>query len=209
MPYVRQGLLTAAEEGSVRDLRLAVGVYSVREKMKVAIIGPTDVLKVASAVGLEAAAYQRCVTEAATELAQRGHELVVVPDRGIGLWAAEVYRQAEGPRVIGLIPSGGTGVQEEISECQKHRHLCDVVIEDLTWPEQFPRICQLAEIMLCIGLSCGTMGEIVWTKWVGGPPVVVIEPLISGIPPEIKAETDIRLVADLEGFWEIVDLLDR
>jgi starvation-inducible outer membrane lipoprotein len=39
--------------------------------------------------------------------------------------------------------------------------------------------------------------------------VVVIEPLISGIPPEIKAETDIRLVADLEGFWEILDLLNR
>jgi hypothetical protein len=39
--------------------------------------------------------------------------------------------------------------------------------------------------------------------------VAVIEPLISGIPPEIRAETDIHLVADLEGFWEIVDLLDR
>jgi len=67
----------------------------------------------------------------------------------------------------------------------------------------------LAEIMLCIGLSCGTMGAIVWTKWVGGPPVAVIEPLISGIPPEIKAETDIRLVADLEGFWEVAGLLDK
>jgi hypothetical protein len=177
--------------------------------VRVAIIGPTDVPKVALAAGLEAAAYRRCVIEAATELARRGHELVVVPDRGIALWAAEVYRQVGGPRVIGLIPSGGTGVQEEVSECQKHRHLCDVVIEDLTWAEQFPRICQLAEVMLCIGLSCGTMGEIVWTKWVGGPPVVVIEPLISGIPPEIKAETDIRLVADLRGFWEILDLLDR
>jgi hypothetical protein len=107
--------------------------------------------------------------------------------------------------MIGLIPSGGTGMQKETSECPKHRHLCDVVIDDLTWTEQFPRICQLAEIMLCIGLSCGTIGEIVWTKWVGGPPVVVIEPLISGIPPEIMAETDIRLVADLEGFWEVLD----
>ncbi len=177
--------------------------------MKVAIIGPTDVLKVASAAGLEAEAYQRCVAEAATGLARRGHELVVVPDRGIGLWAAEVYRQAGGPKVIGLIPSGGTGIEEEMSECQKHRHLCDVVIDDLAWPEQFPCICQLAEIMLCIGLSCGTMGEIVWTKWVGGPPVVVIEPLISGIPPEIMAETDVRLVADLEGFWEVVGLLNK
>lgn len=177
--------------------------------MKVAIIGPTDVPKVASAAGLEAKAYRRYVTEAAAELARRGHELVVVPDRGIGLWAAEVYRQAGGPKVIGLIPGSGTDIEEETSECQKHRHLCDVAIDDLTWPEQFPRICQLAEIMLCIGLSCGTMGEIVWTKWVGGPPVVVIEPLISGIPPEIRAETEIHLVADLEGFWEVAALLDR
>jgi hypothetical protein len=173
--------------------------------MKVAIIGPTDVPKVASAAGLEAEAYRRCVTEAAAELARRGHELVVVPDRGIGLWAAKVYRQAGGPKLIGLIPSGGTGIQEETNECQQHRHLCDVVIDDLTWPEQFPRICQLAEVMLCIGLSCGTMGEMVWTKWVGGPPVVVIAPLVSGIPPEIMAETDIRLVSDLEEFWEILD----
>ncbi len=87
--------------------------------------------------------------------------------------------------------------------------MCDVVIDDLTWHEQFPRICQLAEIMLCIGLSCGTMGEIVWTKWVGGPPVVVIAPLISGIPPEIMAETDIRLVSDLEDFCEILDSTGR
>jgi hypothetical protein len=49
------------------------------------------------------------------------------------------------------------------------------------------------------------MGEIVWTKWVGGPPVVVVAPLISGIPPEIAAETDIRLVSDLEEFWGILD----
>jgi len=173
--------------------------------VKIAIIGPTDVSKMASAVGLEAETYRRCVAEAAIELARRGHELVVVPDRGVGLWAAEVYRQAGGPRVIGLIPSGGTGIQEDTSECRKHRHLCDVVIDDLTWSEQFPRICQLAETMLCIGLSCGTMGEIVWTKWVGGPPVVVMAPLISGIPPEIMAETDIRLVSDLEDFWEVLD----
>jgi hypothetical protein len=175
------------------------------KEVKVAIIGPTDVPKVASAAGLEAEAYQRCVVEAATGLARRGHELVVVPDRGVGLWAVEAYRQAGGPRVIGLIPGGGTGIQMDTNECQRHRHLCDVVIDDLTWPEQFPSICQLAEIMLCIGLSCGTMGEIVWTKWVGGPPVVVIEPLVSGIPPEIRAETDIRLVADLEGLWEVLD----
>ena len=49
--------------------------------MRIAIIGPTNVPKVASAAGLETEAYRRCVTEAATELAQRGHDLVVVPAR--------------------------------------------------------------------------------------------------------------------------------
>ena len=173
--------------------------------MRIAIIGPTNVPKVAAAAGLKTVAYQRCVTEAARELARRGHDLVVVPDRGIGLWAAEVYHRAGGAKLIGLIPSGGTGIQKDTSQCHEHRHLCDVVIDDLTWTEQFPRICRMADIMLCIGLSCGTIGEMVWTKWMGGPTVVVIEPLISGIPPEILAETDVRLVADLEGFWEILD----
>ena len=64
--------------------------------------------------------------------------------------------------------------------------------------------------VLLVGiLTFGTMGEIVWTKWVGGPPMVVIEPLISGIPPEIRAETDIHLVAGLEGFWEVASSLDK
>ena len=43
-----------------------------------------------------------------------------------------------------------------------------------------------------------------WTKWIGGPSVLVIEPLISGIPPEIMAETDIRLVSGMEDFWEVM-----
>jgi len=43
----------------------------------------------------------------------------------------------------------------------------------------------------------------------GQRPVGVIEPLISGIPSEIVAGTDIRLVADLKGFWEAAGLLDK
>ena len=47
----------------------------------------------------------------------------------------------------------------------------------------------------------GAIGEIVWTKWAGHhPPVVVIEPLIGCIPSENVAGTDIRLAADLKGF---------
>ena len=59
-------------------------------------------------------------------------------------------------------------------------------------------------------LILGAVGEIVWTKWAGHqPPVVVIEPLIGCIPSENVAGTDIRLAADLKGFWEAADLLDK
>jgi hypothetical protein len=51
--------------------------------------------------------------------------------------------------------------------------------------------------MICVGLSCGTLAEIAWTKWVKKPDVWVLAPTISAIPPEIKAETPVRLFAGL------------
>jgi hypothetical protein len=62
-------------------------------------------------------------------------------------------------------------------------------------------------VLLCIGLSCGTISEIAWTKWVGNTPVVIIEPLVSGIPPEIGAETNLHCVQGLDGFYEVVERL--
>jgi hypothetical protein len=72
---------------------------------------------------------------------------------------------------------------------------------DLTWTGQHERICQLSDVLLCIGLSCGTLSEIAWTKWVGNTPVVVLRSLVSGIPPEMAAETELLWVEDLEAFY--------
>jgi len=58
--------------------------------------------------------------------------------------------------------------------------------------------------LLCIGLSCGTIAEVAWTKWVGNTPVVVIKSLVSGIPPEVEVETDLHWVEDLEGFYKFL-----
>lgn len=170
--------------------------------MRIAIIGPTAIETVAAAGGWSAEECRRLAAQAGEELAARGHELVVVPDRGVGLIAAEAYRRAGGPKVIGLIPRGGSNLQARIAECEQHRDLCDVVVDDLTWDEQHPRLCQLADALLCIGLSCGTIAEIAWTKWTGYKPVFVLRELVSAIPPEIMAETNVQLVGGLEEVWD-------
>jgi hypothetical protein len=175
--------------------------------MRVGIIGPTDIDTTSTAAGLDPAVCKRVARQAGEGLACNGFEVVVVPDRGVGLLAAEAYRSAGGRRLVGIIPRGGTCGQQESSCCDQHRHLCHEIVENLEWTAQHERICQLSDVLLCIGLSCGTISEIAWTKWVGNTPVVIIEPLVSGIPPEIGAETNLHCVQGLDGFYEVVERL--
>ncbi len=173
--------------------------------MRIGIIGPTDIGLTSRAAGLDPAVCERTATAAGEGLAQRGHTLLVVPDRGVALLAAQAYRAAGGARLIGIIPHGGTSAQAATSCCEAHRYFCHETVEELRWTEQHERICQLSDVLLCIGLSCGTLAEIAWTKWVGGTPAVVIRPLVSGIPPEVQAETDLHWVEDLSGFFGFLD----
>jgi predicted Rossmann-fold nucleotide-binding protein len=175
--------------------------------MKVGIIGPTDIDVTSRAAGLDAAACKRTAVAAGAGLAQRGDTVVLVPDRGVALLAAQAYRAVGGPHLIGIIPHGGTSAQAVTTCCENHRDLCHETIEDLSWNAQHERICQLVDVLVCIGMSCGTIAEIAWTKWVGDTPVIVIRPLVSGIAPEVEAETDVRWVEDLQGVYESLDAI--
>lgn len=175
--------------------------------MRIGVIGPTDIDITSVAAGLDPAVCKQIAREAGQTLARNGFELVVVPDRGVGLLAAEAYRGAGGRRLVCIIPQGGTCGQQASSCCEQHRHLCHEIVDDLEWTAQHERICQLSDVLLCIGLSCGTISEIAWTKWVGNTPVVIFEPLVSGIPPEISAETDLHGVQSLDEFYEVLERL--
>jgi len=173
--------------------------------MRVGIIGPTNIDGTARAAGVDPTAVEQAARAAGRDLAVRGHDVVVVPDRGVALLAAEEYRRAGGQHLIGVIPHGGTSAQAATSCCEAHRNLCHATVEDLTWAGQHERICQLSDVLLCIGLSCGTLSEIAWTKWVGDTPVIIVKYLVSGIPPEMGAETDLRWVDSLEDAYRLLD----
>jgi hypothetical protein len=60
--------------------------------------------------------------------------------------------------------------------------------------------------MVGVGLSCGTLAEIAWTKWVRKPDVLVLGTTISQIPPEIAAEARVRI---LGGLLELEEELEQ
>lgn len=172
--------------------------------MRVAVIGPSDIDRVAAAAGVAAERIAVSAAEAGRLLARFGHELVVCPDRGVPVIAAEAYRAAGGRRVRGLIPASGDSAAGSLSRVQRNRALCDEVEEDLTWYEQHSRLVRIADAMICVGMSCGTVCEIAWTKWSKRIPVFVLRGLGSAVPPEVETETDVRY---FDSLGEIMDAL--
>ena len=164
---------------------------------RVGVIGPTNVARISAATGIPVGVYEETARAAGQLLARLGVTLVIVPDRGVARCALAGYRTANGPRVIGLAPVGG--------ECDPEARLilhagaaeCDEIVSGLTWYEQHARFCQVCDLMVGVGLSCGTLAEIAWTKWVRKPDVLVLRSTISQIPPEILAEARVRLLDGL------------
>jgi predicted Rossmann-fold nucleotide-binding protein len=160
--------------------------------VRVAVIGPSDIGRVARAAGADPGRIEAAAAEAGRLLAAAGHELVVCPDRGVPVIAARAYRAAGGRRILGLIPASGDSAPGSISRVERHSALCDEADRSLTWYEQHARIVRDSDAMICLGLSCGTACEIAWTKWTKRIPVYVLDGLGSAVPPEIGAETEIR-----------------
>ncbi len=174
--------------------------------MKIAVIGPSDIDRVAEAAEIDPARIQAAAAAAGRLLAAAGHELVVCPDRGVAVIAARAYRAASGKGIHGLIPVSGDSAQMATSRVEMNSTLCDRTDRGLTWYEQHSRIVRAADAMICLGLSCGTICEIAWTKWTKRIPVYALRGLGSAVPPEIEAETDVRYVESLE---EAIAALER
>jgi predicted Rossmann-fold nucleotide-binding protein len=174
--------------------------------VKVAVIGPSNINRVARAAGVSADRIKEMAAGAGRLLAAAGHELVVCPDQGVPVIAAEAYRAAGGKKVQGLIPTSGDSASGSLSRVQRNTRLCDEFENDLTWYEQHSRLIRAADALICLGLSCGTICEIAWTKWTKRVPVFVLKGLGSAVPPEVEAETDVRY---LDSLSNIIAALER
>ena len=163
----------------------------------VALIGPTNLARISLASGLPVSTYEDCASGAGAAVARNNAILAVVPDRGVALVGARAYRAEKGAWLIGLVPDGGPSDSVATSNCRLNAAGCDEVLDGFTWHHQHATLCQLSDVMICVGLSCGTLTEIAWTKWLRGPRVLALRKTFESIPREILAETDVQMIDDL------------
>lgn len=156
--------------------------------MRVAVIGPTSLARVGAAAGIAPDAYTRAAAAVGRLLAQAGAGLIVVPDRGVAIAAMDGYLAHGGRWLTGLCPSSGVSEPAAAVSVRQHRDRCHQVVDDLSWYEQHHRIGVLSDRMICVGLSCGTLAELAWTKWTPGPPVALVKDTMSAVPAEMLAE---------------------
>ena len=162
--------------------------------MKVAVIGPSKIYKIAQCSGIPIEIYKKYSKAVGQVLALLGLDLIIVPDQGVALHTLKSYKRNGGRKAICICPDDGTGGYRQKSNCKRNNYLCDEINEDTTWYHQHKKIGEIADVLVCIGLSCGTISEIAWTKWIKGTPVFVMRKSITSLPPEVKAEANIVLI---------------
>jgi hypothetical protein len=178
-----------------------------REVTTIGVIGPTNVARVAEAAGLDPAGILDAAVGAGRQVAEAGSRLLVVPDRGVALAALTGYREAGGIEAVGLVPDSGVCEPAARGALATNASRCDRLVRECSWYEQHHRIGVLSDALVCVGLSCGTLAEIAWTKWTPGPPVALIRGTFSVLPAEMMAETPVTVVepADLSPWlWRVV-----
>jgi len=168
----------------------------------VGLIGPTNLQRISTASGISEAHYRDTAYAVGKVIARAGASLAVVPDRGVALLGMQGYRDAEGPWIVGLTPSGGPSESVATGNCLSNAAQCDEIISGFTWHHQHARICEMCTLLVCVGLSCGTLAEIAWTKWVGGPRILAMRNTLTALPREILAETNVVFAESVQDLAE-------
>lgn len=162
----------------------------------VAVLGPSNIARVAAAAGIAPARLIDAAEQVGDMIARRGWSMIVVPDRGVAVSAMDGYLAAGGTRLIGLTPASGISEPAAMPSIELQRVRCHELRDELTWYEQHHQIGEMSDAMVTIGLSCGTIAELAWTKWnPSPPPVSFVAGTASGLPPEIAAELRVDVIA--------------
>lgn len=174
------------------------------ESQCVGIIGPTNVALMEQMAGLHSGTLEAAADKIGGFLAEQSLKMVCVPLKGVPLWALEGYRRAGGKDALALWPRPSSMAETSQAQSQGRPELAHRVRDDLTWGEQPFELARISHCLVAIGLSCGTMIEMVATKWIKNTPVLAVSSLMTGIPAEIVAELDLRSCDSVASLKDVI-----
>ncbi|NPA22246.1 MAG: hypothetical protein GXN92_01545 [Candidatus Micrarchaeota archaeon] len=128
--------------------------------MRVALIGPGDPAFYFSNV-VKLPDYKDHLRRIASALKE--HEIVLLPDKGVSLELAEIYKEMGGKRVIATAPLKDRvfGIAH-LQPFLEGKPLFDEIIDTEDWFKQDHLHILFGDVVLVLGKSLGTMGELMY-----------------------------------------------
>jgi 2-polyprenyl-3-methyl-5-hydroxy-6-metoxy-1,4-benzoquinol methylase len=201
---IREVHTHVTERMALRNTRLLQGAS--HSPLTVAVIGPTNFENSRLSIHLNPDALQRSAVAIGRAIAASGNRLACIPDDGVGRHAFNSYNECN-PKQLAKIfaPREDPKVSKRVGQAwlSQLKHGAET-ISDITWEQQAPTMLQHSDIVIAVGLSSGTLIEILWTKWIKRPVYISLD-LSSPLPAEVRSELS---VFELPTFGDLLALLD-
>src|SRR3989344_357980 len=133
--------------------------------MRIALIGPGNIrFHYHELLGLNEGGFQEEIKGIAKALADSGAEIELLPDDGVCIEIAKLYKQNKGKRVIGSVPKsdktfGIAHLEKYMNEKINGKPLFDEIIDTGDWFKHDLIKGLMGDVILYLGASPGTDGE--------------------------------------------------
>ncbi len=182
-----------------------------KSKIKIAPIGPTNPKFSATSLKIEKSFFYDSAQKLGHFISNNNCEFIGIPDKGLVKAAFDAYLEEDSskpatiivPKWDDVLSKRNTSWHEKIQTDYPNSNMN--FIKDITWAEQVVLISKLADILVVLGHSCGSIIEIGWTKWTKKP-IFASRDLTSQLPNEL---TDRIQYFDNTNFNDLLYSLER
>lgn len=172
--------------------------------LRVCLIGAGDVdFHFSKLLKLKKNDFELNIKGVAKALADSGSEIVLLPDRGVSFEVAKRYKVLGGKKVLGTVPKSDSDfgikhLQEFVGAEINGKKIIDEEIDTGTWYKQDLMHCLFGDIVLVLGVSLGSLGELsygyyLYKLFLGKKPNVSV--LKEKIHPKIIAGSKVPFTA--------------
>lgn len=131
--------------------------------MKVVVLGTGDLTKIPRHTKLKAEELRKLIVDIGRYLAEKGHDLIIIPDRGVPLEVAKIYKENKGKRLFGIVPVNDK--EFGIEYIGANLSLLDEKIPVDHWYDADGKIAASGAVTIIIGMSPGIVREITVMKY--------------------------------------------
>jgi hypothetical protein len=131
--------------------------------VRVSILGSGDIGKIIKYTSLKESDINEAIEGIAKLLADKGCEIVIIPDTGIPVEIAKKYKEYGGRKLLGMVPTKDK--KYGIRHIEKNLGMLDEKIEVTDWYNADGEIAASGDYAICFGLSGGILREISVLKY--------------------------------------------